>query len=213
MNGAADPSGLISLGAVFTLLFVTLGPLKILGPYALQTQALSAIELRGIAVRAFVLATVSVVAGGFVGQYLLQSWSIPVSGMEIAGGIIFLLVGLSAVLEQYHAGHAAPAALPPAPMAAAMRITFPVVVTPYGIAALIVLLANSPTQERTLSILAILLGIMLLNLLALLFVRRIMAGLMLMVLQVLGAVLGVLQVALAVQMILRGLHGSRVLSS
>ena len=84
MNGAADPSGLISLGAVFTLLFVTLGPLKILGPYALQTQALSAIELRGIAVRAFVLATVSVVAGGFVGQYLLQSWSIPVSGMKYA---------------------------------------------------------------------------------------------------------------------------------
>ena len=84
--------------------------------------------------------------------------------MELAGGIIFFLVGLSAVLEQYHPLHAAPPPLPAAPMAAAMRIAFPMVVTPYGIAALIVLLANSPSVARTLQILAILVGVMVLNL-------------------------------------------------
>ena len=46
---------------------------------------------------------------------------------------------------------------------------------------------------------------MVLNLLAMLYARRIMGGVTVLVLQIFGAVLGVLQVALAVQMILRGL--------
>ncbi len=133
--------------------------------------------------------------------------------MELAGGVIFFLVGLRVVLEQYEPKHMAPAPLPEAPMAAAMRVAFPLVVTPYGIAALIVLLANSQDTARTTSILAILLGVMILNLLAQLFVRRIMAGMAVIALQILGAVLGVLQVALAVEMIVRGLQGIGILHS
>ena len=96
-------------------------------------------------------------------------------------------------------------------MAAALRLAFPTVVTPYGIAAVIALLVNSPDAARTASILAILIGVMVLNLLAMLYVRRIMGGVTVMALQIFGAVLGVLQVALAVQMILRGLHELGVL--
>jgi len=105
------------------------------------------------------------------------------------------------VLAQYQSSHALAAELPPSPMAAAMRVTFPTVVTPYGISALIVLVANSHDTRRTLVILAMLLGVMLLNLLAMLYARRLLAGVMTMVLEVLGAVLGVLQVALAVSII------------
>jgi multiple antibiotic resistance protein len=53
---------------------------------------------------------------------------------------------------------------------------------------------------------------MLLNLLAMLFVREIMRGPVLLVLQVLGAVLGVLQFALAIQIIIRGLRDLNILS-
>jgi hypothetical protein len=42
-------------------------------------------------------------------------------------------------------------------------------------------------------------------------VRRIMGGVTVMVLQIVGAVLGVLQVALAIDMILRALHELAVL--
>ena len=87
-----------------------------------------------------------------------------------------------------------------------MRITFPIVVTPYGIAALIVVLTNSPDVERTAAILALLLAVMVLNLLTMLYGRRIMGGVTIMALQIIGAVLGVLQVALAIDMILRALH-------
>ena len=128
--------------------------------------------------------------------------------MELAGGVIFLLVGLNLVLEQYKPAHATPPPLPEEPMAAAMRITFPMIVTPYGIAALIVLLVNSHSVVRTMQILAILVGVMVLNLAAMLYGRRIMGGITVMALQILGAVLGVLQVALAVEMIKRGLQGA-----
>jgi multiple antibiotic resistance protein len=96
-------------------------------------------------------------------------------------------------------------------MAAALRVAFPTVVTPYGIAALIALLVNSPDAARTAAILAILIGVMVANLLAMLYARRIMGGVTVLVLQIVGAVLGVLQVALAVQMILRGLHDLEML--
>ena len=211
MPNIPDMTELLGLGAVFTVLFVTLGPLKMLGPIAQLAHDIDESMLRKVAFNAFAIALVAVVIGGFAGQVLLQNWNVPIADMELAGGIIFLLVGLRVVLEQYQPAHAAAAPLPPSPLGAAMRIAFPLIVTPYGIAALIVLLANSHDASRTTSILLILVGVMILNLLALLFVRRIMAGVTLIALQILGAVLGVLQVALAVEMILRGLQRLGVL--
>ena len=211
MQGAPDATALVGYGAIFTLFFITLGPLKILGPFAQLTRETDEATMRQIAVRAFVLAVIAVVVGGFAGRALLENWGISSSAMLLAGGIIFALVGLSLVLEQYQPAHPAPPPLPAVPMAAAMRITFPTVVTPYGIAALITVLTNSREAERTGAVLAILLAVMVLNLLAMLYGRRIMGGVTIMVLQIVGAVLGVLQVALAVDMILRALRELGVL--
>ena len=166
---------------------------------------------KSIALRAFVLAVIAVVVGGFGGRVLVENWGISAVALMLAGGIIFFLVGLSLVLEQYQPTHAVPAPLPATPMAAALRVTFPTVVTPYGIAAVIALLINSPNAARTAGIFAILLAVMAFNLLAMLYARRMMGGVTVLALQILGAVLGVLQVAVAVQMILRGLLGLGVL--
>jgi len=206
MQGAHDATALMGYGAIFTLFFITLGPLKILGPFAQLTRETDEAAMRKIAVRAFVLAVIAVVAGGFAGRALLENWGISASAMLLSGGIIFALVGLNLVLEQYQPVHPAPPPLSAAPMAAAMRIAFPTVVTPYGIAALIVVLTNSREVERTGAILAILLAVMVLNLLTMLYARRIMGGVTVMVLQIVGAVLGVLQVAVAIDMILRALQ-------
>jgi multiple antibiotic resistance protein len=206
MQDFSDASHLLGLGTVFVLLFVTLGPIKIVGPFAQLTRDTDEAQMKRIAVRAFVIAVIAVIVGGFVGEVLIENWKISVSALTLAGGIIFLLVGLSLVLEQYQPAHGAPPPLPEAPMAAALRLAFPTVVTPYGIAAVIALLVNSPDAARTASILAILIGVMVLNLLLMLYVRRIMGGVTVIALQIFGAVLGVLQVALAVQLILRGLH-------
>jgi len=206
MQGLPEASALLGLGVVFVLLFITLGPIKILGPFAQLTRDVDEAKMKQIAVRAFVLAVIAVVVGGFAGRILVQNWQISVAALTLAGGIIFFVVGLRLVLEQYQPAHAAPVPLPEAPMAAALRIAFPTLVTPYGIAALIALLVNSPDAARTASILAILIGVMVVNLLAMLYARWIVGGVIVLALVIVGAVLGVLQVALAVQMILRGLR-------
>jgi multiple antibiotic resistance protein len=206
MQNVPETSALLGLGVVFVLLFITLGPIKLLGPFMQLTRDVDEAKMKSIAVRAFVLAVIAVLVGGFGGRVLVENWQISIAALTLAGGIMFFLVGLRLVLEQYEPVHATPAPLPEAPMAAALRVAFPIVVTPYGIAAFIALLVNSPDAARTAAILAILIGVMVVNLLAMLYVRRIMGGVIVLALQIVGAVLGVLQVALAVQMILRGLH-------
>jgi multiple antibiotic resistance protein len=194
-------------GLIFTLFFVTLGPLKVIGPFAHRTQDRDEVAIRQIAMRAFLLATVAVIVGSMVGKFLMLNWQVSVPAMALAGGIIFFLVALRQLLEQYEPPRTAPAPLPASPMAAALRLLFPTVVTPYGIAVVITLLARSDRPGRTATILGLLLLVMVLNLLAMVYARRILAtpGVAV-VLQVVGAVLAVLQVALATQFILDGLR-------
>jgi multiple antibiotic resistance protein len=137
------------------------------------------------------------------GLILLQASA--VSGAQ-AGGIVLFLVALQGILQQFtppapSAGEAAPATL----RMAITPIAFPTIVTPYGIAALIVFVALSPDWHGRLVIGGILLGIMLLNVAAMLLARHILRFLGVF-LQILGAVLGIIQVALGLQIILNSLR-------
>jgi len=199
---------------MFTVFLVMLGPLKILGPFAQRTRGVDDATTRQIAWWTFIVATLAAIAGGLLGSRVLVNWHVSLPALTLTAGIVFFLVALSQLLEQYEPSHAlAPEALPPSPIAAACRLVFPTVLTPYGIAAVIALLASSGDAVRTMTILLVLVGVMVLNLLAMSFAKRILVGLTVMVLQVLGAVLAVLQVALSVQIILTGLRSLGVLAS
>jgi multiple antibiotic resistance protein len=200
---------------IFTIFFITLGPLKILGPFVQRTHGLDDTTVRQIAVRAFLMATISAITGGFLGAVLLANWHISIGAMIIAGGLVFLLVGLRQLLEQYEPPHTPDANIPPlpaSPTAAALKLLFPIVLTPFGIAAVIVLLALSTESGRTAIIIGMVVVVMLLNLVAMLFARKILVGVTIIVLQILGAVLGILQAGLAVQIILRGLRDLKIIS-
>lgn len=200
---------------IFTIFFVTLGPLKVLGPFAQRTHGLDDATVRRIAFTAFLFGTIGIIIGGFVGRSLLANWNVSIGSMAIAAGIIFLIVALRQLLEQYEPPHAAETAapLPSSPVGAALRILFPIVLTPYGIAAVIVLLANSSASVRTEIIVALLIGVMILDLVAMLFARKILVGITMIVLQILGGVLGVLQAALAIEFIVRGLQMLKIIAS
>ncbi len=205
---------MIGPGEIFTLFYVTLGPMKVLGPFALQTRGLEPTALRGVALRVFALSLATVAMGGWIGRSLVRSWHISMPALLIATGIIFFLVALRVVLEQYEPPHdTAPQPLPAQPMAAALKLTTPTVVTPYGVAALIALLSATGDTVREEMIWGILFGVMVLNLLAMLFARAVMHGAPLLVLRLLGAVLGVMQVALAVQIMLRAFEDLGILGS
>jgi multiple antibiotic resistance protein len=200
-------SGPAGTGELFTLFFVTLGPVKILGPFAARTQHLDPEARRAIALRVFVLGLIVLLAGGWLGSTLAKNWDISHPALLIATGVIFFVVALNLVMEQYEPPQSvAPVPLPEKPVAAALQLTFPLVVTPYGVAGLVAVLSSSQDSWRTELVLGIAAGIMVLNLLAMLAARAVMRGMYAMSLRVLGAILGVLQVALAVEIVIRGLQ-------
>lgn len=205
---------IVGAAEIFTIFFITLGPLKILGPFVQRTRDLGEPERRQVAIWSFILATIAAIAGSALGRVLAANWHVSTATLSITAGIIFFLVALKQLLAGYEPPHApvAPPPLPPKPVAAAATLLFPVVLTPYGIAAVIVLLASNREAERIGLIVGLLVLVMVLNLLAMLYAHRILTGPTMIVLQILGAILGVLQVGLAIEFMVYGLRGLGVLS-
>ena len=85
-------------------------------------------------------------------------------------------------------------------------LPFPTIVTPYGIAAVIICMTLTPDLLTRGAIVGALLGLMLLNLVAMLFARPILEYLG-MPLQIVGIVLGIIQVALGLQVLVIWLRG------
>jgi multiple antibiotic resistance protein len=196
----------LSAGQIFTFLFLTLGPIKVIGPFARITQRADRSLAHRIAFRAILFSLLALLLAALIGESFLQRYDMPVPVLALAGGIVLFLVALQTVLQQFtpparSEGEAAPATL----SMAITPIAFPTIVTPYGIAALIVFVTLSPDWEGKLVLGVMLLGIMLLNMATMLLARHILHFLGVF-LQILGAVLAIIQVALGLQIILNALQ-------
>jgi multiple antibiotic resistance protein len=216
-QATAEPGtvGQFPLAQVFTFLFLMLGPFKIIGPFSKITQGADAALTLRIALLATGFASLALVLAALLGERMLQSYGIPVPVLALSGGVILFLVALQTVLEQFAspAAHGEnPLGTSPTPTVkmALTPLAFPTIVTPYGIAALVVFLALSQSQQAQLTIGAVLIAIMVLNLIVMVISRHILPVLGL-VLPILGAVLGVVQVALGLQIIHNSLKALGIL--
>ena len=202
-----DASSFSSLGAAFTFLFVTLGPLNVISPFAAMTNGRDVAFKRRLAFRAVLIAAIALVVAATVGVKTLQSWGISVGILLLAGGVILFLVALQQVLAGYNPhgpqAQGTPAAAVPAPSEfelALSPLAFPTIITPYGLALLILLFTLYPLGSGGWWILATAAFVLALDLLAMLCADLITsipfskAGL-----DILGAVMGVLLVALGIQ--------------
>jgi multiple antibiotic resistance protein len=196
-------SAVLGVSEILTLLFITLGPLKTLGPFVKATQGADAALIRKIALAAFAISTVSLFAGMYLGEKILGKWNVGLPALMLTAGALLLFVAFRSLVVDLYAGvQSAPAEnVPPTIRTAISPLTFPVIATPYGIAILILFKVALPQDEGW--ILLCLGGIMLLNLLAMLFARQILRFAA-MPLQLLGTILTVLQAALGVQILIVG---------
>jgi len=190
---------------VFTILFLMLGPFKIIGPFAQITQAADPVLTRNIALRGTAYATITLLVAALIGEGILSKYGIPIPILAISGGIILFLVALLNIIQQF----APPAKKDENPIVPTLKmaispLAFPTIVTPYGIAAVIVFFAIAPDLNTKLIIGAVVLGIMLLNLVFMLVNRHTFKYLAL-ILPILGTILGVVQVALGLQIIYKAL--------
>ena len=207
-------AGRLPVAQVFTILFLMLGPFKLVGPFLKGTKGADPASLRKAALLATIFAAIALLIAGLLGETLLASYGIPLDVLRLSGGVILFLVAIRTVLEQFATPERPTdevALEPQAVMKLALRpLAFPGIVTPYGIAALVVFLAFSQSVETRLTIAAVVVAIMALNLVFMLAARRLQVVFAL-ALPVLGAVLGVVQVALGLQIINVALRALRVI--
>jgi multiple antibiotic resistance protein len=205
----------LSWGDIGVLLFLTLGPLKAILPFARVTRGTELAFQRTVARRAIAIATAIVLGVALLGPFVLANWHVSSVAISITGSIVLFAQALT-IIMQTPAGaresadqHTRPS--PPSQVIAVFPIAIPAIVTAPGIAAIVVICTiNKHDLAHQAVVVTLLLGVMGLNLLTLwnneAILKRGLAG----VLPVIGWVLAVLQASLAVQIVI---HSLRVLEA
>ncbi len=171
-----------------------------------MTRGTDARFQRNLATRAVLFSAAALVLAGLLGRNVLENFNISIWVLALTGGLVLFLVALQTVLQQ-GAGTARsrPDDPPPDLSLAYSPLAFPTIVTPYGIAAVIVFAALAQDSgEAKLVLAGVVLLILAMDWLAMLFAHSILkwAGT---VLQVFAVVLGVTQIALGLQVIIHSL--------
>jgi multiple antibiotic resistance protein len=197
-----------------TYVFVMLGPVKVLAPFAAMTRGMEQSTLRKLALIGTLLSLGALAAAAIIGVSTLEKWGVSPAALQMTGGIIIFLVALKPILAQF----APPAASAATPIDVVEKPTglslvrlsmnglvFPTIVTPQGIALVILVLTAQPALGARM--VAAVVTVMAINLVVMLLARSIlkMPGVRL-ALTVFGNILGVLQAALGVQIVIGALR-------
>lgn len=201
-------------GKLFALLFMMMGPIAVMPGFAMLTQGADGPLTRRIAVRAAFYAGLSVTVAVLLGYGVLSGWGASPASLIVAAGLLLLLGSLKQALAA-PAPPKAPSAEPPPPPNVAIALSplaFPMIVTPPAIGVLVIFTAFYRHSGQQMVILGIGLAVVLLDLLAMLAARRVVGWVGPVPLRILGAVFGVLQVALAVEFIIAGIARSKLVA-
>jgi multiple antibiotic resistance protein len=196
---------------IFTILLITIGPMKAMIVFAALTARSDAGFRRKVAVRAVATATGIVLLFIVAGELLLQVFHVTLPALKIAGGIILLLVALHMVMgESGKEGAVGGAVGEPSLSIAVYPIALPMLATPQGIVAIVALTAAATVAQLVL-IVVFSLAIMAFNLLVLLAAGRIVRVIGESGVQIMAKIAGILLAALAIQLMLLALQDLGVL--
>lgn len=151
--------------------------------------------------------------------HMLKAWRISIPSVTMAGSILLFISSLKMILAFKPPGPGAkqavenenvPKSLTPKEisMMALAPLTIPLIISPIGVAAVIAAasLALETGLEADVTVVVALLLIVLLNVLAMVFVRKIMKVINIAAFAIIGWILAILQAALAVQFMVNALH-------
>lgn len=187
---------------IFMILFMTLGPIKIIPVFAQLTKNYDIKFKREVALKAALIATGMTICVALAGPNLLANFNIKLNGLRIAGGLVLLISALNSIFAP-----SPPPNYPPSNATAiqlAIFLATPVIVAPVGVAAILIFVMIATTRpDMDAAITQSLLTIMVLDFLVMFFIDYILKipGLI-QILQIVGSVLVFLQVALAIDTIL-----------
>ena len=197
---------------IVMMFFITMGPMRILLPFGLETrQEDTAFRLR-LALRVTGIATAIVVTVALLGPFIMERWGVSTVAIAMTGALVlffqaFRQIGEQPVPAQVKAPEK-PASSPQSMTTRAFALAVPGVVSPAAIA-FIVSIRSVHTAEwiRFIpAVIGVLLLLMLLNLAFMLAARWILRFVRVRVLFIVRWIFALFQAFLALQIILQSLH-------
>jgi multiple antibiotic resistance protein len=186
---------------LIVLLFMMTGPLRVVPAFAGMTREFDTPVRNRLALRGVLYAAVGILLAVFVGRVILKSWGATPQALAAATGLLLLLTAFQALIGWPAPPAPGPATEPNPDRLALSPLAFPTIVPPFAVGVLILFAAYFPDFSSQWTMLGVAGGILAVDLVAMCFARSILPLIGLPTLQMLGAVFGVLQLSLAIQMI------------
>ena len=198
------------LSFVFTISFVLLGPMKLIPAFGAAVQGLEPKLRRRVAVIAASLAAATCLLLVAIGPSTIGKYQIGLPALQLAGGLVLLIAALRVIFPPAESAQAvAPVGSSQSPWRVAISpLVTPLIVSPAGVAALLIFVTSAPRYPGMYRALAIVLPIIIaLDFLVMYFNERIvrLPGLML-GLKLFGEVMIFIQVALGADAIVHGIE-------
>ena len=190
---------------IFAVLFLLLGPIRLIIPYAKLVAGFDAASKWKIALVAAGIAAAICIFVALVGERLLTKYDIAFDSLRVAGGLLLTVSALKNIV--FPEGSPSPSVERRSVFETGLTVATPVIVSPVGIAAILVfsMAAADPAAARE-TVIYPLLGLMGANLVVMLLIDFIMKipGLK-SALYLIAAVLSFVQAALGVDAMMEGL--------
>jgi len=202
-----DFYGDLSLANIITILFLTIGPLKIIPPFAKLTAKVDSKMRNRLAFNGFWISTVTIVAVAFIGQGMIANYRVSVSALLTAAGLVIAIAAMRSILTQYvKKQDSAPQPESLSLSIAVSPLSFPIILPPYGIATvLLIMIVGKRIDTDVYLILGIIVGFMVLNYICMLFAHQILKVFKPEIMHVLGIVLSVIQLGIGITWIYGGI--------
>lgn len=188
---------------LLALLFNLMGPIGVIPRFAAITGGVEADARRRIAFLAGAVSLVAILIAITLGAWMLGRFQIDKGSLVIAAGLVLLVASLRNIYPPAPSSAEAAGGASRVPIAVS-PIAVPGVVTPSAVGVLIIFAAYFPSFDTIAVIFGAVLGILALNVAAMVYAHAFMTRIGMAPLVVLGSVFGILQVALAIQMIVSG---------
>lgn len=189
---------------LFVIFLITLGPLKSAIVYVTMTADADAGFRRRIAIRTVLVATIVSILFVVAGEYLLDVFHISIPALKFGGGIILMLYALEMVLGG-KSEEGAKSDVELSPNIAVFPLAMPLMATPHGLVAIVTLSAATPGTTEVLYMIGSILAVMVFNFVFLLGANKILGAIGPAALKVVSVIVGLLLVALGIQLMIWGL--------
>lgn len=202
-----DALDIVVILDIFAMIFIGMGPLKVMVPFTKAITGLDADMQRQVARKMVFTATRTAIILLFIGAFLMRALHISTGALAVAGGIILLLLSLDQVMGSKSAAAEGEAGAGRDPLLQAIYpLGVPLLLNPIGIVTLVVLSGEATTIPVYALVIGLVLLMTLINLLFFTNIQRITNRIDPAQSLVTEKVFGIFLAALAVQIMLTGLE-------